>query len=380
MDIRRFKPNAPGKIVAIGGDEYSFMPAPLPPKWEFPLRLWPLLADAKLQIGIMEGLGRNLPNPTILLRPLEDREAIKSSRLEGTYVTAKELLLFEMEPRESQSADDPANDWREVFNYRKALHHGVQSDLPLSLRFLRELHEILLTGVRGREKAPGQFRRVQVAIGVTKRFVPPPPDRLMLCLDALEKYFHVKDSPYDPLVNCFLIHYQFETIHPFLDGNGRVGRLLLALMLPQCCNLSKPWLYLSEYCDNHREEYMQRLFNVSAESAWDDWVEFCLRGTLAHAQDTIRRCERLLAIREDFMKRVSNVGGSVRLNQIVDGVFYSPYVRVADLPSRLDVTYPTAKADVDRLVQAGILKELEKVSPKTFYAPEVFSVAYDETD
>jgi Fic family protein len=314
------------------------------------------------------------------LRPLEDREAIRSSRLEGTYVTARELLLFEIEPREVKSEGDAANDQREVLNYRRALVHGVNSELPLSLRLIRELHATLLTGVRGRDHAPGEFRRVQVAIGANHRFVPPPPQLVMECLDALEKYFHYKDCPYDPLVNCFLIHYQFETIHPFNDGNGRVGRLLLAIMLKHYCDFSKPWLYMSEYFERHREEYVQKLFNVSALADWDGWIEYCLRGTVFQVRDTIQRCERLRKIREDFTRRITAVGGSVRLTQIVEDIFYSPFVRIADLPERLKVTYPTAKADVDRLVQAGILKELENVSPKTFYAPEVFNVAYEEMD
>jgi len=314
------------------------------------------------------------------LRPLEDREAIRSSRLAGTYVTAKELLLFEIEPREVKSESDATNDHREVFNYRRALVHGVNSELPLSLRLLRELHATLLTGVRGRDRAPGEFRRVQVAIGTNHRFVPPPPQLVMECLDSLEKYFYYKDCPYDPLVNCFLIHYQFETVHPFNDGNGRVGRLLLAIMLKHCCDFSNPWLYMSEYFEKHHEEYMQRLFNVSALADWGGWIEFCLRGTAFQARDTIRRCDLLRKIREDFTRRITAVGGAVRLTQIVEDIFYSPFVRVADLPERLNVTYPTAKADVDRLVQAGMLKELENIAPKTFYAPEVFNVAYEEMD
>lgn len=380
LDIKQFKPNAPGKVVAISGGESAFVPNSLPPKWRFPERLWPLLGTAKQELGILEGLGRNLPSPGILLRPLEDREAIKSSRLEGTYVTARELLLFEMQEKQPRSDDDPANYQKEVFNYRRALNYGTNTDLPLSLRLLRDLHHTLLQGVRGKERAPGQFRRVQVAIGFDHRFVPPPPERLMECLDPLERYFHAASPEYDPLVNCFLIHYQFETIHPFADGNGRVGRLLLAIMFKNCCSLSKPWLYMSEYFEKHREEYMQRLFNISASGDWEGWIEFCLSGTSHQARDTIQRCERLLRIREDFMRRVGEVGGSVRLNQIVEGIFHSPFVRVAALPKQLGVTYPTAKADVERLVNAGILSELENVAPRTFYAPEVFNVAYEEME
>lgn len=383
MDAAKFSAVSPGNLVKVPtewGDDHAFVPDPLPPTWEFPPDLWPLLADAKQKVGVLEGLGRNLPTPAILLRPLADREAIRSSRLEGTYASPKELLLYELDPRESTSEHDPINDHREVFNYRKALVYGTESSLPLSLRLLKNLHRILLGGVRGRDKNPGEFRSIQVGIGAGGRFIPPPPDRVMECLHPLEHYFHAPSQNYDPLVNCFLVHYQFETIHPFNDGNGRVGRLLLALMLQQQCDLSKPWLYMSEYFEKHREEYMQLLFNVSAKADWCGWVEFCVRGTLEQAKDTVIRCERLLKIREQFMQRVADVGGSVRLNQIVEDIFFSPFVRVADLPGKLNVTYPTAKADVERLVNAGILQELPNVYPKTYYAPEVFSIAYEKLD
>jgi Fic family protein len=385
MNPKLFTNATPGSLVrifqdSVTGNQHAFVPHPLPPAWEFPLRLWPLLADAKQQLGILEGLGRSLPNPGILLRPLEDREAIQSSRLEGTYVTATELLVFEMEPRESKSEDDPANPQREVFNYRRALQEGVTTDLPLSLRLIRGLHKTLMTGVRGKDRTPGQFRRTQVAIGTSHRFVPPPPDKLMECLDPLEKYFHLEPSQFDPLVNCSLIHYQFETIHPFNDGNGRVGRLLLAIMLKQLCGLSKPWLYMSDYYEKHRREYTQRLFDVSACGDWEGWIEFCLTGIAFQARDAIQRCDRLQTTKEEFRKKLVEVGGTVRLNQIVDDIFVTPFVRVKDLPEKLGVTYPTAKADVERLVEAGILCEIPDLFPKTYYAPKVFAVAYEEME
>jgi Fic family protein len=378
LDSARFKKNAPGETVKISTGEYAFVPHKLPPNWTMSVGLWPLLAEAKQQLGILEGVGRTVPNPGILLRPVQDREAIKSSRLEGTYVTATELLVFEMEPKKSASDDDPANDQREVLNYRRALQHGVESDLPLSLRLIRELHKTLLTGVRGRDRTPGEFRRTQVAIGTDHRFIPPPPEQLWDCLDPFEKYLHSADRKHDPLVDCFLVHYQFETIHPFNDGNGRVGRLFLALMLKQRCELSKPWLYMSEYFEKNREKYIERLFNVSANGDWNQWIEFCLRGVVSQAKQTIERCERIRAIREGFAKKVQEVGGNIRLSRIVDDIFQSPFLRIVDLAKRLGVTYPTANADVERLVQAGILQALSDISPKTYYAPEVFGVAYEE--
>lgn len=377
MDISLFHQSCPGTIVPIQNGEHAFIPAPLPPDWTFPVVLWPLLAEAKQQLGILEGIGRNLPNPAILLKPLEDREAIRSSSLEGTYATPRELLLFELDPKEPASGLTPENDHREVFNYRRALHMGTNTELPLSLRLTRDLHRMLMTGVRGKDQTPGEFRRQQVAIGSSFRFVPPPHERLMDCLGPMEKAFHSGMEKYDPLVQCFLMHYQFETIHPFNDGNGRVGRLLLAIMLQQKCGLTKPWLYLSEYFERFRDEYIQGLFDISSRGNWLAWVEFCLRGTVTQTKETILRCERLLRIRESFSDRVANVGGSYRLSKIVEGVFHSPFVRVAALSKSLGVTYPTAKADLERLVQAGILRELPSVTPKTFYSPEVFAIAYE---
>jgi Fic family protein len=383
MDVRLFASNPPGRLVPIEADwgrDHAFIPNDLPPEWEFPPDLWPLLADAKQQMGILEGVGRNLPNPAILLRPLADREAIQSSRLEGTYASPRELLLFELDPRESRSEGDPLNDHREVFNYRQALHHGSTTVLPVSVRLIKELHELLLQGVRGRDRTPGHFRKIQVGIGSGGRFIPPPAEHVVSTMHSLEKYCHSTSGRYDPLVDCFLVHYQFETIHPFLDGNGRVGRLLLAIMLQQRCGLTKPWLYMSEYFESNRDDYISRLFDVSAKCDWASWIEFCIRGTFRQAKDAVSRCERLLAIRSQFRERLSQVGGSVRLMEIVDDVFHSPFVRVADLPKRLNISYPTAKADVDRLVQAQILKELPEAYPKTYYAPAVFNVAYEKLD
>ncbi len=379
MDTKQFGKSSPGRVVPIADSEFAFIPNPLPPEWTFPATLWPFLSEAKQTVGILEGLGRTLPHPAILLRPLVNREAIQSSRLEGTHATPRELLLFEMEPRDPEPGEKQVNDWREVFNYRVALEKAISSDLPLSLRLIREMHQNLLTGVRGNDKAPGDFRRIQVAIGSNYRFVPPPADSLPECLNQFEISMHAP-SPYDSLVDCYLTHYQFETIHPFMDGNGRVGRLLLAVMMQKKCSLSKPWLYLSEYFEKHRDEYFQRLFEVSATARWAEWIEFCIRGTIAQAKSAIERCDKLRAIRENYLQRLADAGGNVRLNQIVERLFYSPYVQVTDIAAQLNVTYPTAKADLDRMVKAKILKNLPNAHQKTYYAPDVFEAAFADLE
>ncbi len=382
MNRNDFDDKSPGKLVEITaswGKDCSFIPDPVPKDWEFSGDLWPLLAEVKQKLGMLEGIGRTLPNPGILLKPIADREAIRSSRLEGTYTTPQELLLYEFEQSEAKSAHDPLNAHREVLNYRLALEHGTESDLPLSLRLIKELHQLLMTGVRGKDRTPGEFRQIPVAIGTGGRFIPPPHENIISCLNRLEKDFHEQWSQ-DPLVSCFLCHYQFETIHPFTDGNGRVGRLLLAMMLQQKCELSKPWLYMSEYFEKHRDEYVQNLYHVSTKGDWSTWIEFCLLGTLHQARDTVVRCERLIKIRENFMAQTTKIGGSIRLSQIVEGLFHSPFVRIPDLAKKLKVTYPTAKKDIEQLAVAGILKELPNIHPKTYVAPIVFDVIFENME
>lgn len=379
MDPQLFQADAPGRLLPIVAGEHAFLPAKLPPAFHFPDRLWPQLVAAHAELARLDGLAQTLPNPDLLLRPLEGREAIQSSRIEGTYATARELLLFELGESPGSASEERIDSWKEVRNYRQALHHGAASKLPLSLRLVRDMHLILLSNVRGQTHSPGEFRRVQVAIGLDHRFVPPPPGQLAACLDDFEKYLHAA-SPFDRLVDCFLAHYQFEAIHPFSDGNGRVGRLLLAIMIQQRCGLARPWLYMSEYFEQHRDEYFQRLFEVSANNAWMEWIEFCLRGVVQQATNTIARCHKLRSIRETYLAKLPDTRGNVRLHQIVEGLFYSPYIRVTDAQTRLKVTYPTAKADLDRLVSAGILKPLRGAARKTYYAKAIFDAAYRDLE
>lgn len=242
------------------------------------------------------------------------------------------------------------------------------------------MHRILLTGVRGRDQSPGDFRRLQVGIGTGGRFIPPPHQHLLDYLHPLEKYLRLESSSFDPLVDCFLAHYQFETIHPFNDGNGRVVRLLLAIMFQHKCKLTKPWLYMSNFFNWHREEYVQLLFNVSAKNDGANWIQFCLRGTIRgtieQAKATETKCNQLRQIKDDYMQRLQNISRATRLIQIVDRIFESPFLRITDLPNLLGVSGPTARLDAERLVEASILRELPGSRPKVYYAPEMFDIAY----
>jgi len=380
MDPRAFGPQKTGELVRIQvpEEDWAFIPDPPPPKWEFPSRLWPMVVKAREGLARLDGIGRTLPNPELLLRPLEKREAIHSSSLEGTYATPRELLLFELEPLEPKSENDPVNAWREVSNHSRALRQGMSllASLPFCLRLIRELHATLLNGVRGKDKAPGDFRKCQVHIGSDRRFVPPPPSRLQECLDVFEKELNRADSNCDPLVRACLLHYQFEAIHPFMDGNGRVGRVLLSLLVYKWCGLTMPWLYMSAFFEKYKDEYIDNLFRVSTKGDWETWIVFCLRGTITQAEDAIRRCDALRQLRERFIREAGKV--SVRAHAIIDDLFTSPVVRISQLPKKYPATYPTAKADVLALVEKGILQEIPDVRPKAYFAPGIFEIAYTE--
>jgi len=339
-----------------------------------------MLGEAKQLLGTLDGKGSTIPNPELLLRPLQRREALRSSSLEGTYASPEELLLFEMKPRLPTSSADRANSWLEVFNYGRALSEGwlYLKERPLTIFLIRQLHSWLLQNVRGERAQPGEFRTAQVHIGAERRFIPPPPERVQECLDALMPHLAGTKSGFDPLVWCYLVHYQFEAIHPFMDGNGRVGRLLLALMTWLGCDLEMPWLYMSPFFERYKDEYIGKLFNVSADGQWEEWIRFCLVGTIEQARDAIRRCDLLNSLKEDMRRRVNT--GSARLHQIVDSLFVDPMVTVPQLRDKLQVTYPTAKSDVKHLVNAGILAEGLATRPQVYFSPEIFRISYSDQE
>lgn len=383
MDLSRFTEKSLGTLVEIGGPRSgpAFVPAPLPTDWDMPIDLWPLLMQAREALARLDGAGRHLTNPHLLLVPLQQREALRSSSMEGTYATPAELLLYQLDPRDPTSREDEVNAWREVFNYGKALQLGVNllhEGLPISLRLIREMHRALLSGVTGHAKRPGEFRDYQVQVGVAARFVPPPVAHLADCLDAFEKWHHL-DAGVDPLIRACMAHYQFETIHPFRDGNGRVGRLLLALTIYRWMNLGSPWLYLSPFFERHKDDYIDHLFNVSADGDWLPWVRFCLHGVVAQCNDTLERIDRIVALREDFGRRVAESGGSARLNRIVDSLFSSPLTTIPQAAMLTEVSYPTAKSDMERLQRLGIILEGPlDMTPRYFFSRELFDIAYGD--
>jgi Fic family protein len=256
----------------------------------------------------------------------------------------------------------------------------VENRLPLSLRLIRELHATLMDGVRGSDQRPGEFRTLQNQIGFPARFVPPPPQHLAKALDDFEKYMHSQDVFCDPLVKAFLAHYQFEAIHPFRDGNGRVGRLLLSWMIAEWCDLSNQWLYMSAFFEKRKKEYMDLMLSVSTQGSWEAWIRFCLEGVVAQSIDAEKRCDKLLKLHRDFHERLK--GGALRLSKLVDRLFSVPVITVNQYKKTFGVTYPTARSDLRKLEAAGIVQRLEDdaMAEITYYSHAIYRVTYGEIE
>ncbi|MEN8163883.1 MAG: Fic/DOC family N-terminal domain-containing protein [Acidobacteriota bacterium] len=383
MDASKFTNERTGSLVSISSHSsgFAFIPNPLPPDWEFSNDLWPMVAEARQILGELDGIGRTVPTPDLLLQPLQKREALTSSSLEGTYATPEQMFLFEFQQQKPRATADAKDPTLEVVNYSEALRNGYLylKEKPLSLDLVCKLHQWLMGGVHGEEQTAGKFRTGQVQIGSEARFVPPPVEDMMPCLENFEQRLQVQDDAFDSLVRCYLMHYQFEAIHPFRDGNGRVGRLLLALMTGHWCGMSMPWLYMSAFFEKHKDEYVGFLFNVSARGEWTEWIRFCLRGTISQAKDAIRRCDLLNSLKELMHKKAD--GGSGRLHRIVDGLFAYPLTTIPMIAKAFEIGYPTAKSDIEQLIKMGILDHLgDSHHPKVFFATGIAEIAYMDLD
>jgi Fic family protein len=295
----------------------------------------------------------------LLIYPFVRKEAVLSSRIEGTQSSLSDLLLFEATKAEKQ------RDVKEVQNYVHAIEYGLKrlEELPLSLRLIRELHAILMEGVRGEQATPGEFRQSQNWIGPPgctlddATFMPPPVAEMKESLDQLEKFLHA-DTQLPPLVELALIHYQFETIHPFLDGNGRIGRLLITLFLCQRSILNKPLLYLSAFFERHRQEYYDRLLEVSQRGAWRQWLEFFLQAVVTQSDDAVRRARRLLDLHRTYYQTSLGKHLPPTAMKLVELIFVKPVLNARVTQESLKVTYPGAQKAINALVEQGILAEI----------------------
>jgi Fic family protein len=352
-----FRAPEAGRVIRTPTGYDAFVPNPLPPRIPWSDELVRTLSRADAALSELSGLGSLLPNPHLLIAPYVRREAVLSSKIEGTTTDLSELLIDEANAGPPRDPDDV----RQVRNYVRALEYGVKRlrDLPLSLRLVRELHERLMKGVRGNRATPGEFRRSQNWIGPpgsnpqTATYVPPPVDEMMPALDAWEHFLHEREKLPD-LVQCALMHEQFEAIHPFLDGNGRVGRLLITLFLIERKRLSQPLLYLSAYIEANRSDYYELLQGVRTRGDWSSWLMYFLRGVAEIGMEAVERSGRLLALRERFRKKVAQLPRALKL---LDFLMINPYVTVARAEKLLGVSNPTAREAVNRLQAAGLLEE-----------------------
>ena len=357
MDPSRFAAPRFGAAVRTPGPHgyVAFVPQPLPRTVELSAATILLLSEADRALGRLAGAGRLLPNPHLLLQPYIAREALASSRIEGTQASLSDV--FDAQARNTQTG--PV---LEVTNYIRALEHGLDrlDALPVSRRLLCEVHEILLAGVRGQERRPGEVRSSQNWIGSpdnrpeTALFVPPPRDEMEQAFDDLQRFLH-EDTPIPPLVAIALVHYQFETIHPFLDGNGRLGRLLIAFLLVERALLPQPLLYLSAYFERRRGDYYDRLQAVRERGEIEEWLQFFLAGVAEEANDAVSRAEALVDLRERYRQRLA--GDRSRAGTLIDLVFQNPVLTTSRIAAALDTSLQSALNHVRRLEAEGIVIE-----------------------
>ncbi len=346
----------------IGGESYqAYVPAPLPPRSSLDLnQLYPPLEKATSALAELNSITKTIPNPTLFIYMYVRKEALLSSQIEGTQSSFSDLILFEHHDKPQVSRDDV----EEVSHYVKAIQYGLKrlkKGFPLCLRLLCEIHAILLSGGRGMAKRPGEFRHSQNWIGGTRPgnalFVPPPPEQMTECLYALEDFLH--DTSMPVLVKAGLIHVQFETIHPFLDGNGRIGRLLIILLLVDGGLLDMPTLYLSLYLKQNRQLYYTLLQAVREEGKWKEWLEFFLEGVCHSAKQAVQAALDINRLFDQHAQKISTLGRARFSCEIVlEYLKKLPQVTVPLLVKELEMTAPTARSTLHHLVALGILEEI----------------------
>lgn len=348
----------------VPGESYkAYLPPKLPPNPPIDLEgLYPYLEKATLALAELNSITNSIPNTSLFIYMYVRKEALLSSQIEGTQSSFSDLILFEHHEKPNVSLEDV----EEVSNYVKSINYGLdqlKNNFPLSLRLLREIHAVLLSGSRGSTKLPGEIRKSQNWIGGTRPgnalFVPPPPDHLMDCLSNFEKFLYDKDSTLPVLIKTGLAHVQFETIHPFLDGNGRLGRLLITLLLCQSGMLDEPILYLSLYLKENRAIYYDLLQQVRTDGVWEKWLEFFLDGVCKSAKQALHTAKEINALFESDLTKIAGLGRArFSCFTILEHLKKLPQVSVPILSKELNMTSPTARSGLNQMLKLGILEEI----------------------
>jgi Fic family protein len=387
MDLKQTRAGFLVNRSTVGESFAAFVPNALPPipPLELNNEHFEMLERASRALGKLDGLSRFLPDVSLFVYWFVRKEAVLSSQIEGTQSSLSDLLLYE----QSETPGVPIEDVEEVSRYVAAVNHGVRrlrEGFPLSLRLLREVHEVLLQTGRGSTKQPGEFRRSQNWIGGTRpgnaRFVPPPPENLMECLGDLEKFLHDVPVKTPTLIKAALSHVQFETIHPFLDGNGRVGRLLITLLLCAENAISEPTLYLSLYFKRHREIYYELLQKVRTEGVWEEWLLFFLEGVEQTAEEAVQTATQILEIFAHDRAKIETLGrpagNALRVHALLQK---KPVVSVPMAAIELSLTAPTVRSAIDNLQKIGLVREATgKQRDRLFVYSRYLDLLQEDTD
>ncbi|MEO1679826.1 MAG: Fic family protein [Pseudomonadota bacterium] len=377
MRYEDFTATSPGILVPTVFDAKAFVPDALPPHIDL-ADIALTLGEARGRLGELRGACRRLQNPFIFIRPLQRLEAQTSSAMEGTFTTVQKLALAE-----SGVAENADDDTKEVSNYILALNNAVDSieNEPITHRTLKAAHKTLLGGVgklRGEDKLPGEFKRDQNMIGgITldkARFIPPPPKETLDCVSQLEKFINADRGTDLALIDIALAHYQFETIHPFADGNGRVGRMLVSLMAVSKGLLDIPALYVSPELERKKDTYIDKLYRVSAFAEWTEWLNFFFKATADACITSIATIDAIISLQEQYRVRAAEASNSANIQRIIDMLFEVPAVRTKDVVRQIGITDAAARGLLTKLVEIGILKEFDVVYPKAWIASELLNV------
>jgi len=380
MEASEFK-NLFGKLVEREDKEHgkylSFIPNKLPPKFDYSPSLVLALSKADSTLSKLSGAGLFLPNPELLIVPYLKKEALSSSRIEGTRISLSDYFLSEAKGIKKEDVEAT-----EVGNYLRAIRYalGEINTKQIGAQLIKDMHKKLLKGVRGDELLPGSFRPVQNWIGPKNTkikdatFVPPPKEEIERLVQELIDYLNKNDGT-PLLIKCALMHYQFETIHPFCDGNGRIGRALITLYLCKKNKISKPLLYTSDYFEKHRREYYDLLLTTNKTGNFEDWIRFFLEAVKVQSEDALERTIKIQKLREDYQNTTKNHKQASNLLNVIDNLFLNPFIRINQIASKLNVTYPTAKKAVENLVKLKILTQMKGIERnKLFVAHKILEI------
>ena len=367
-------------VKGKGEETYpSFIPKGLPPGITFDASLALALSRADAKLGKLSGAGLLLLNPNLLITPYLKKEAILSSKIEGTRISLSDLLL-----NEAKGGEKDVPDALEVGNYVEAVSFALKEieQRPIDLDLIREMHRRLMKGVRGGDKSPGEFRNIQNWIGPEKStkeeatFIPPYPAKVEELMNGLIGYINSSDDT-PPLIKCSLIHYQFETIHPFRDGNGRIGRALITLYLCKNKLMIKPLLYLSGFFEENRDEYAGLLLKTNKEGIFEPWIKYFLKGVETQSADALERTIKLQELRENYRKTLQKKHNTTKLLDLIDRLFENPYITITQAKERLQVSFPTAKRLIETLNSYGITREISTEYKSRIYVAEEIRRAID---